>query len=288
MLAYCASAISPHMGVMKNGALVCLGAVLARIGEEKYYGSELGLPTDDLVTVLRTPSEVFDAAALASFEGAIVTDKHPPTFVTPSNWSWYGRGHIQNIRISPDGQSILGDVIVNDESLIAKIRSGVRDLSAGYDTDYIPLRDGRYMQTRIRGNHIAVVERGRWPNTRLMDSEGEPKVATSKDSKMLVDKINEIRRSASDVEELSRPNGMGPAQFHLELARRNSAYASFFQAAEAGQKFSDDARAAGEAMAARFLPKSAQRVCRNPVTATNDGEEDWAAMVNRRGRELRK
>jgi hypothetical protein len=305
MLAYCASRISPHMGVMKNGALLCVGVPLARVGEQAYRGDELGLPTSDKVTVRRTPEEVFDAAALASFEGVPLTDQHPGTFITPSNFSWYARGHVQNVRRSADGRFVLGDIIVNDQSLITKIRSGVRDVSCGYDVTYIPLRDGTYMQASIRGNHVAVVPRGRAQTTRIMDAQTEeimdidalggkldrlieileaPRRPTSSGNK-LVDEINAIVAGSRKVEELTA-SGVGPGEFARELAKHNSAYSEFSHAADEGQRFAEAARAEGLRMQDRYRPKSCTADA--PVREHRDESADsWADAMNRAGRRLR-
>jgi hypothetical protein len=310
MLAYCGSRISKHMAVMRNGALVCLGVPLARVGEQEYKGSELGLPTDDIVTVVRPPDEVFNPAALASFEGVPLCDKHPGTFITPSNFSWYTRGHVQNIRRSADGESVLGDVIVNDESLIAKIKAGTRDISCGYETEYIRLRDGRYMQTVIRGNHVAVVEVGRASTTKIMDAGEqdmdaevekrldrlvtavekfvERRPSPAMDAKRtLADEVERIRRDAQKTESLTK-SGIGPATFAEALRQYSGAYDDFSRGEEAARSFEAECRAAGQKMQARF-PSSA-RVCTDSLPGKPHGQaeaEDWAESMNRRGRALR-
>jgi hypothetical protein len=117
-----------------------------------------------------------------------------------------------------------------------------------------------------------------------MDAKGEKKVATSKDSNSLIAEINEIMRGARDVEELSRPGGPGPTQFHQELARRNTAYAEFSQTQSEGQAFADAARAEGLRQQEFYRPKA----CRKPVTQVADSETDWAERMKRAGARMRK
>ena len=45
--------------------------------------------------------------------------------------------------------------------LITKIKNGKREISCGYDCLWVPTADDAYEQREIRGNHIAVVDKGR-------------------------------------------------------------------------------------------------------------------------------
>ena len=160
-IAYYGSQISPHMELTPEGFLVCRDVPINRIGEQTYLAGELGLDGDPerAVTVRRYPEDVFDPAAVASFEGKDVTQGHPPENVTPENHAHYAKGHIQNVRRS--GDFTVADLVVKDASLISDIRNGIiRQVSCGYTTVYVP-DGGGYRQTNIRGNHVAVVLRGR-------------------------------------------------------------------------------------------------------------------------------
>lgn len=161
MLAYYGAQISPHMADTPEGYLICRDVPIARTGEMTYQASELGLDGPDrLVTVYRDPADVFHPDALSSFEGKDITAGHPAESVGPANHSAYSRGHIQNVRRA--GEFVIADLLVKDASLISDIKNGVvREVSCGYNCVYTPLPDGRYRQTEIRGNHVAVVPRGR-------------------------------------------------------------------------------------------------------------------------------
>lgn len=59
------------------------------------------------------------------------------------------------------GDHIVADLHIKDASLISDIRNHVvREVSCGYLCNYLPDGSG-YKQTHIRGNHVAVVPRGR-------------------------------------------------------------------------------------------------------------------------------
>ena len=161
MIAYYGTQLSPHMDETPEGYLICRDVPIARTGEMTYLASELGLEGPDRpVTVYRDPADVFHPDALASFEGKDVTSGHPAESVGPVNHAAYSRGHVQHVR--REGSFVVADLLVKDASLISDIKNGVvREMSCGYNCVYTPLPDGRYRQTDIRGNHVAVVPRGR-------------------------------------------------------------------------------------------------------------------------------
>ena len=84
MLAYYGTKLSEHIVEKPDGSIICTDAPIARTGEMEYLACELGLDGDPerVVKVVREAEDVFDAAALASFEGAYVTDGHPPRLLT--------------------------------------------------------------------------------------------------------------------------------------------------------------------------------------------------------------
>lgn len=56
---------------------------------------------------------------------------------------------------------MIADLHIHDRDLINAIQNGKREISCGYECDYVQNGDGTYSQKKIRGNHVAVVERGR-------------------------------------------------------------------------------------------------------------------------------
>lgn len=117
---------------------------------------------------LRLPEEVFKTDAMQSFALVPVTDEHPPGFLDAKNTREYARGSVAGT-LRKDGEFIAGELLVTDADLIKKLEDGAaRELSCGYncDLDEKPgvTADGlRYdaIQRNIRGNHVAVVAKGR-------------------------------------------------------------------------------------------------------------------------------
>lgn len=161
MIAYYGSKISEHMTKTPEGFLICHDVPIARIGQQEYLAGELGLDGDPdrLVQVQRRPEDVFDPAAVASFEGKDVTQNHPPESLMPENHALYAKGHAENVH--REGDYLVADLHLKDPGLISDVENGVtREVSCGYRCCYTPDGAG-YRQTHIRGNHVAIVPRGR-------------------------------------------------------------------------------------------------------------------------------
>lgn len=172
MITYYGYTISPNQLETGEGFLICRNVPVARTGMQEYVGSEIGLNTGEVVEVWRTEEEVFDPAAMASFEGKPVTNNHPTELVTPDNVARYEMGHIQNVRRGSGefADFLVGDLHIHDAELINAVRSGKRQISCGYECEYIE-KDGKIYQTHIRGNHVAVVDEGRaGAKAAIMDS----------------------------------------------------------------------------------------------------------------------
>lgn len=161
MLAYYGTVLSDHITKKPSGGLVCTGVPIARTGTQEYLAGELGLGGDPerVILVTRAPEEVFAPEAMASFEGVCVCDDHPPESVTAVNFSQYSKGHAQNVR--REGEYLVADLHIEDAVLADQVlHRAKREVSCGYTTTYVP-DGGGYRQTNIRGNHVAVVLRGR-------------------------------------------------------------------------------------------------------------------------------
>lgn len=165
MLAYYGTDISPNKTETAEGYLICRNVPIARTGSQQYQAKDLRLDGDPErpVVVDRHPEDVFEEATLASFEGKPVTDGHPPENLGPENYAAYAKGHVQNVR--REGDYIVADLYINDANLASEIQNGVkREVSCGYLCNFVP--DGLgYRQTKIRGNHVAVVPKGRAGST---------------------------------------------------------------------------------------------------------------------------
>lgn len=166
MIQYYGYTVSPNQIETGEGFLICRNVPIARAGNQEYLGREIGLTGSDagqVITVRRPPEEVFSDAALASFEGKPVTNDHPPDLIGPDDVSFYEKGHAQVVRRGAGEWQdyVVADLHIHDRELINAIQGGKREISCGYECDYVRDEDGTYSQKNIRGNHIAVVDRGR-------------------------------------------------------------------------------------------------------------------------------
>jgi hypothetical protein len=162
-----------------EGYRVYKNVPICRTGTQQYVGREIknnpgyrdewNIGDDDLVTVYRTIEEVTAPAAIASFEAKSVLDEHPPDpqilVDAIDEYDGVSMGHGQNVREGgrlADGETcVVADLWVKHPELNIKIDGGVRDVSCGYTFRLDKDEDGRYIQREIRGNHIAIVPKGR-------------------------------------------------------------------------------------------------------------------------------
>ena len=200
-----------------EGYLLCLNVPVARTGTQDYLPEELGLATGSfsfasgpgLISVYRPEEEVFAPETMASFEGMPVTNDHPPDGVDVDNIRRLQMGHAHNIRrgTGEEADLLLADLIITDERLIEAILNGKREISCGY-TYELAEENGRYIQRKIRGNHIAVVDAGRaGPRVSIKDKKpNERSTSTMKKSltKLLarMAKDGDVEAVAEFIEEM--------------------------------------------------------------------------------------
>lgn len=186
--------ISERISETPQGFLLCQEVPIARTGVQEYLAREIGLdelPPNTVVSVNRLEADVMAPEVLASFEGVTVTLGHPSHQVTRDNWRVISMGHLQNIRRGEGEQShlIIADMLITDAATISQVKGGLREVSCGYDCQYVQDDDGNWRQTQIRGNHVAIVPRGRaGPECSIKDS------IMSK----LADKVRSIWARATD------------------------------------------------------------------------------------------
>lgn len=154
------------MSKTPEGFLLCLNVPIARTGEMIYGDGESPIKPgpDGRAIVVREANEVFRPETIASFEGKPFTIKHPDDFVDPSNWRVLAKGLLQNVRRGngANENDLMADILVTDADAIRMVEvDGIREVSCGYECEYIELGVGRGMQTNIVGNHLALVEQGR-------------------------------------------------------------------------------------------------------------------------------
>jgi hypothetical protein len=154
-----------------DGYLV-VRAKAARTGVYQYAGTEVdpnndhGLRDQALVNVLRDDETVFDKKAVHSFIGKPVTVDHPHEAVTADNWKDHASGVVMGAL--KDGEHLSFDLLLTDKAAITAVEDGKRELSNGYAAELVfgdfQAADGTACQAKqvsIRGNHVAIVDRGR-------------------------------------------------------------------------------------------------------------------------------
>jgi hypothetical protein len=163
--AYYGSRISDSISRTPEGFLICRDVPIARVGVQDYLGREIGQEErpEEIFKVNRPAKEVFDRAAVASFEGKPVTEDHPDEDVTAENYSQYIKGVVRDVR-KGSGQydgCLVADLVIHDGALVRAIQDGKREISCGYNCLWVPTGDHTLEQREIRGNHVAVVDKGR-------------------------------------------------------------------------------------------------------------------------------
>ena len=214
-----------------EGYLLCLNVPVARTGVQEYLPDELGLTGNEQLSVsaenkhipvYRPEDEVFSPETMASFEGMPVTNDHPPDGVDVSNIRALQKGHAHNVRRGSGEESdlLLADLIITDPALITAIlEEGKREISCGY-TYELCMEKGQYIQRKIRGNHVAVVDAGR-AGSRVSIKDRKPVVERRKSvmkkslSKVLarMAKDGDIETVAEIIEEM-----IDPAETETEAA----------------------------------------------------------------------
>ena len=120
-----------------------------------------------MIRVFRPPEEVFDAKSMASFSHKPVTDDHPPELVNAKNSKKFSVG-MSGPKVEQNGELLETTLHIIDDDAVQNIESGKVEVSNGYTSD-VTLESGvtqdgeEYdaIQRNIRGNHIALVTRGR-------------------------------------------------------------------------------------------------------------------------------
>jgi len=161
--------ISTERQYTDEGFLI-VPARISRIGIQEYTALEMGISDSEpnkMVRVLRPKEEVFKSESLSSFQNKPITNNHPPELVNAKNSKEYSVGHA-GPEVLEDGMFVKTMLFVTDEEAIKNIESGKVELSNGYtaDIDWTSgiSEDGENfdaVQRNIKGNHVALVERGR-------------------------------------------------------------------------------------------------------------------------------
>lgn len=168
-----AEKLSEHRYKTPEGYLICVDSVLARTGKQTYRRNEIFTDSEDdrLIEVDRKAEEVFSPETMASFENKPICVEHPDVDVTVDNISEFAVGFVRDIHKGEyEGEPVmLGTLVITDAKTIEEIENGEHtDLSCGYDCDIEDCDSPE--QKHIRGNHIALCEKGRAGIARIVDS----------------------------------------------------------------------------------------------------------------------
>lgn len=162
---YSTAQLSDRISETPEGFLICEGVPITRAGDLLYNPGETPVTPGKGATVIsRTVEDIHDPATIASFEGKPVTINHPDDFVTPENWRELAVGIVQNVRPGEgeDDDKLLADLLITDREAIAAVKSKrLREVSCGYEAEYVEEGPGRGRQEGIIGNHVALVTSGR-------------------------------------------------------------------------------------------------------------------------------
>ena len=155
---------------------------ITKIGVFPYLGRQISedLEPSKIYQVLRPESELFAKEALESFNGLPITIGHallgPKTEgFTPAEDK--GVDGTTGTTAERKGDKVVNDIKLFSERIKDEVNNGKKELSAGYFCDFVPEKGvwhGRaydFVQRNIRGNHIALVDKGRsGHDVRVMDS----------------------------------------------------------------------------------------------------------------------
>lgn len=159
--------IGPTRSKTPEGFLLCENVPIARTGLQIYGPGETPVHPgpDGIIRIERLPEEVFRPETIASFAGKPVVNDHPATDVTPYNWRDLAVGVTLNPRrgVGVEDDILVADLLITDAAAIDAILAGKREVSCGYDAEYVVMdaEQGRAKQTLIIGNHVALVDSGR-------------------------------------------------------------------------------------------------------------------------------
>tara|TARA_R110002012_G_scaffold215674_6_gene386742 strand:- start:11459 stop:12547 length:1089 start_codon:yes stop_codon:yes gene_type:complete len=136
-------------------------AITTRTGVFKYMKADGSIQRE-----LRLDDEVFKDDAINSFKLLPITDDHPQEEVNADNAKELAIGFTGE-DIKRQDSYLLTKLKITDKKAIDAINSGKRGLSYGYKVNLVK-KDGihngeryDYVQTNIKGNHLAIVYQGR-------------------------------------------------------------------------------------------------------------------------------
>jgi len=151
-----------------EGFLIVHDNKFAKPGIMKYLGREVGdADPNRIVKVYRSPEELFREDTIKSFRSKPMAVQHHG-LLDSVNTQLVSVGFSKD-DVRPEEGYLTGSIVVTDAKAIESIESGqTEEISLGYQAKFSPVSgttpDGEtfeYQMSNIRGNHIALVPRGR-------------------------------------------------------------------------------------------------------------------------------
>lgn len=173
-----------HRTVDHNGFLMVRSTPVSSFGVFEYSAEQVGLPGDPnrIVGVYRPESELSSPETLASFQLLPMVDDHDLL----SGFEEDGDDVMSPEEKGVDGVMagakyvkpwMISDIKIFSRRMQRALDSGKCDLSAGYTCDFV-IQSGVFegkpyeaVQINMRGNHLALVDAGRVPGARVLDSK---------------------------------------------------------------------------------------------------------------------
>lgn len=152
----------------ENGFWLIKSNPITKEGVFPYLGRTISpqLEPDKIYSVYRSFDELSAPETLKSFDGVPFINDHE---MLGKGFTPYDQRQAAGVLMNPaaDNGVVRGDLKIFSESLKDAISGGKKELSLGYKCDYV-LRNGEWngqhydaVQKNIRGNHIALVDKGR-------------------------------------------------------------------------------------------------------------------------------
>lgn len=166
--------------ITPEGFLLCEGVRIARTGPMLYMPSEMrdiDPGASSMIVVERGADVLFADDCIASFNGKPVTYEHPDEMVNPKTWRETSVGTVLNPRRGEGAEAeyLIADLLITDASTIEAVQGRPLQVSCGYDSDRVQVKPGVGRTTKVIGNHVALVEKGRCgPACSIQDSEVSP------------------------------------------------------------------------------------------------------------------
>lgn len=204
--------------VTPEGYLLCEGVRLSATRPMLYKADEIPEiePANGMVVMNRDADILFADETIASFQGKPITIEHPEELLGPEDWREHSVGVVLAPRrgVGVDDSFLVADLLVTDEDAIKMIEDTTRrcEVSCGYDGEREQVRPGVGRFTRMIGNHVALVERGRCGPACAIGDE-EPVMAKQATKRTVIDRL---RTAFKAKDEAAFEEELGNASEELE------------------------------------------------------------------------